>query len=110
MYSDSKSFIEAISKIRVILKGRNGYKILYGKIADIIPIDEKIREIAEAMWRADEVYQTSQIKRYKDLNAPLCLYATIQKQLDKCCDFETWLKKSTIGSAFRNIWGKKGML
>ncbi len=110
MYSDSKSFIEALNKVLPILRGPRGFKILYGKIADIIPITETIRAIADDVRLADKSRREERIKKFKDLNAPPIMYAAEQKQLDACTDLETWLNKSQIGSAFRNIWGKKGML
>lgn len=107
MYNTPQEFIADLNKVP---NGRNYYKVLYGKIADIIPIKATIREIAEASWEADKNRLTKRVETLKELKAPEVIIANDQKRLDICVDFETWLKKSKIGSAFRNIWGKKNML
>jgi len=107
MYSDSKSFIEAINKVP---NGRNSFKILYGKVADIIPIKETIRLIAEAVQQAEKSRRENRVTKLLELSAPEVILKNERELLAKSIDFETWLKKTTLGTAFRSIWGKKGML
>lgn len=107
MYNTPAEFITAINKVP---NGRNGFKILYGRVADIIPIKETIREIAEAVQQAEKVRRETRLARLVELNAPPVILNNERELLAKCSDFETWLKKTTIGTAFRSIWGKKGLL
>jgi len=79
------------------------YKVIYGKVADIIPIPEIIREFAEEAWKKNKESCEKRLKKLEFLDAPEVILVNQRKQLTKMETFEIWLKKTAVGSAFRKI-------
>ena len=108
MYSDVQTFMTEIGKAQAIPNRRNAAKVIYGKVAAILPTREKVREFAEATFRADKARREKRFAKLKELKAPACVMENEEKMLAKVADFETWLSQSRIGKAFVKIWGPKG--
>jgi len=108
MYSDTEKFVKEIIAASNIPNQRAAAKVVYGKVADIIPIPEKVQEMAEATWKKNKADREARFNKLVELKAPEVIIENEKKLMAKVETFAIWLKKTKIGSAFRKIHGING--